>query len=330
MKAAVYEGPESIVMREVPVPEAKPGWALIKVSYCGICGTDLNIYAGSHPRAKPQLVVGHEFSGTIVTHRTLPAGTPVTVRPLLSCGTCEPCRSGNAHVCETLRLLGIDRAGGMAEYVLAPEDEVYPLPPGMSLRRAALIEPFAVAVHAVRESGFKPGDRVAVFGAGPIGLCTAIALQLYGASRVKVIEVQPFRKRLAESLGLEVVHPEANGPDDRPSDMVFDCAAHPSVAGQLVQAVKVRGRIILVGTYKYPAALDLQNITFKEVQVMGTRVYTRQDYDIAISLLNRQFDFERMITQEFPVESADEAFRLLASGGDSVKVMISLQEDGTK
>lgn len=330
MKAAVYEGPESIVTREIPVPEAKAGWALIKVSYCGICGTDLNIYAGSHPRAMPQLVVGHEFSGTIVAHSSLPAGTPVTVRPLLSCGTCEPCRSGNAHVCETLRLLGIDRAGGMAEYVLAPEDEVYPLPPEMSLRRAALIEPFAVAVHAVRESGFRPGDRVTVFGAGPIGLCTAVALKLYGAGRVKVVEVQPFRKRLAESLGLEVVHPAENGADDRPADIVFDCAAHPSVARQLVQAVKVRGRIILVGTYKYPAELDLQNITFKEVQLRGTRVYARNDYDIAISLLNRDFDFESIITQEFPVESADEAFRLLASGGDCVKVMISLQEAGSK
>lgn len=329
MKAAVYEGPESIVAREVPVPEARTGWALIKVSHCGICGTDLNIYAGSHPRAQPQLVVGHEFSGTIVHHRSLPAGTPVTVRPLLSCGTCEPCRSGNAHVCETLRLLGIDRAGGMAEYVLAPEDEVYPLPPDMPLRRAALIEPFAVAVHAVRESGFRPGDRAAVFGAGPIGLCTAIALKLYGASRVKVVEVQPFRKQLAESLGLEVVHPEENGADE-PSDIVFDCAAHPSVARQLVGIVKVKGRIILVGTYKYPAELDLQNITFKEVELRGTRVYTRKDYDIAISLMKQDFDFERLITHEFPVDAADEAFRLLASGGDCVKVMISMREDGSK
>lgn len=324
MKAAVYEGPQKVSMNELPLPEVKDGWALIKVKYCGICGTDLNIFSGNHPRAKGPLIIGHEFSGTIIDHPILKEGTPVTVRPLLFCGECEACQNGHTHVCKTLRLLGIDQAGGMAEYVLAPVEEIYPLPEKMSLKRGALIEPFAVAVHAVRESNFKPGDHVTVFGAGPIGLCTAVSLKLFGAQTISIVEVQPFRKQVAESLGFKVIDPTLSSENIPENDVVFDCAAHPSVAKQLVTVTKIKGQIVLVGTYKNPTELDMQNITFKEISVKGTRVYTKQDYEIATTLLATDFDFEKMITQEFSVESVNEAFQLLTTGGDSVKVLISL------
>ena len=320
MKAAVYEGANEIVMRHVPIPQVKEGWSLLKVNYCGICGTDMNIYAGSHPRAKNTLVIGHEFSGEVIEHPTLAAGTQVTALPLLSCGECEPCRSGNSHVCESLGLLGIDEAGGMAEYVLVPADDVYPLSEGMSLKTGALIEPFAVAVHAVRESDFNMGDSVTVFGAGPIGLCTAIVLKLSGTRDISVVEVNPFRKKLAEDLGFSVVESAVDIPS---SDMVFDCAAHPAVAAQLVKATKIKGQIVLVGTYKYPAELDLQNLTFKELSIKGTRVYTKKDYQTAISLLADDFNFEKMITQEFPVDRVNEAFEMIAANGDCVKILIS-------
>lgn len=324
MKAAVYEGPGKVKMRKVSVPEIKDGWALIKVKYCGICGTDLNIFAGSHPRAAEPLIIGHEFAGTIVHHPTLQEGTSVTVRPLLFCGKCEPCQTGNSHVCQTLGLLGIDQPGGMAEYVLAPADEVFTLPLGMPIKRGALIEPFAVAVHAVRESNFKPGDSVTVFGAGPIGLCTAVTLKLFGTKKITLVEVQPFRRELAVSLGFDVMDPtdiEVTIPEN---EVVFDCAAHPSVAKQLVKSTKVKGQIVLVGTYKFPTELDLQNITFKEISIIGTRVYTKKDYEIATLLLSSDFEFERLITQEFSINEVKEAFELLTSGGNSVKVLISI------
>ncbi|MCP8969671.1 zinc-dependent alcohol dehydrogenase [Ectobacillus ponti] len=324
MKAVIYEGTRQVATREVPLPKGKEGWSLIKVDFCGVCGTDLNIFAGSHPRAKEALIIGHEFAGTVVEHPDLPAGTAVTVRPLLFCGTCEPCQDGNSHVCESLGLLGIDRPGGMAEYVLAPADEVYPLPPGMSMKRGALIEPFAVAVHAVRESAFKPGDAVTVFGAGPIGLCVAVTLKLFGATDVAVVEVQPFRKEIAAALGFTVIDPSQPDAVIPQRPVVYDCAAHPSVAKQLVQVTAIKGQIVLVGTYKYPTELDLQNITFKELSVKGTRVYTRKDYEIAAALLSSDFEFERMITHEYPADQAAEAFELLAAGGDSVKVLITL------
>ncbi|MFB5195929.1 zinc-binding dehydrogenase [Neobacillus sp. KR4-4] len=321
MKAAVFEGPKKISMHHVPRPNVEPGWSLIKVNYCGICGTDMNIYAGSHPRAQTSLVVGHEFSGEVVEHPTLLPGTFVTALPLLSCGECESCKLGHSHVYESLRLLGIDEAGGMSEYVRVPADDVYPLPNGMSLKKGALVEPLAVAVHAVRESSFKPGDSATVFGAGPIGLFVAIVLRLFGSNNISIVEVNPFRKKLAEELGFKVSEDSINGPSN---DIVFDCAAHPKVAEQLVNATKIRGQIVLVGTYKYPAELDLQNITFKEISLKGTRVYTKKDYEIAISVLKQDVDFERIITQELSLEKVDHAFEMIAKNGDCVKILISI------
>ena len=118
MKSIIYSGAQDVRVEEKSLPEIAPGEVLIKVAYVGVCGSDMNIYQGVHPRAKAPLVMGHEFSGTIVAgHPTLPEGTPVTVYPLLSCGHCEPCRNGYAHVCNTLKLIGIDCDGAMAQYV---------------------------------------------------------------------------------------------------------------------------------------------------------------------------------------------------------------------
>jgi (R,R)-butanediol dehydrogenase / meso-butanediol dehydrogenase / diacetyl reductase len=321
MKAAVYEGPKKISMHHVPMPIVEPGWSLIKVNYCGICGTDLNIYAGSHPRAQKSLVVGHEFSGEVVIHPTLLPGTFVTALPLLSCGECESCKLGHSHVCESLGLLGIDVAGGMSEYVRVPADDVYPLPNGMSLKKGALVEPLAVAVHAVRESSFKSGDSATVFGAGPIGLLIALVLRLFGSYEVSIVEINPFRKKITEELGFKVSENSINIPSN---DIVFDCAAHPRVAKQLVKATKIRGQIVLVGTYKYPTELDLQNLTFKEISIKGTRVYTKKDYEIAISLLKQDVNFEKIITQELTLEKVDHAFEMIAKNGDCVKILISI------
>ena len=161
MKSIVYHSAQEITVEDQPMPEIAAGEVLIKVAYVGVCGSDMNIYQGVHPRAKAPLVMGHEFSGTIVAgHPTLAKGTPVTVYPLLSCGHCEPCLSGYAHVCDTLKLIGIDCDGGMAEYVKVPVDKVMPIPPTLSLKLGAFLEPVAVGVHAVRRSGYKPGDRV--------------------------------------------------------------------------------------------------------------------------------------------------------------------------
>ena len=238
MKSIVYNNPQEIVVADKPVPKIADDEALIKVSYVGICGTDMNIYQGFHPRAKAPLIMGHELAGTIVKGiRSCPRVRPSPIYPLLSCGHCEPCRNGYPHVCNTLRLIGIDCDGGMAEYVKAPIAKIMKIPPTLSMKSGAFIEPIAVGVHAVRRSGYMAGDTAVVFGAGPIGMCVALSLKYFGAGEVIVVEFNPYRIGVAKKLGFTVIDGAREDvgarvkelTDGRNADLDFDCAAHPSV-----------------------------------------------------------------------------------------------------
>jgi (R,R)-butanediol dehydrogenase/meso-butanediol dehydrogenase/diacetyl reductase len=320
MAALVWAGGHQVTVAERPRPVAGDGWVLVDVAYCGLCGTDLHICAGEHPRARPGIVLGHEFSGRL--HRDaggLAAGTKVVVDPLLPCGSCRPCRGGRPHTCASLRLLGIDLPGGAAEQVAVPADRVIAVPDGADLRRLAFAEPLAVAVRAVRRSGLALGEEVGVAGAGPIGLAVAACARLAGAGRVVVAEPVPGRRRLAAALGFEAAESLAGGGE---ADVVFDAAAHPAVAAGLADAVTPGGRVVLVGVYGAPAPLDLRALTFKEVTVLGTRVYSRDDIRVATAMVaDGRFDPAPLITRSTPLAEAASAVDDLRAGRE-VKVLL--------
>ena len=333
MKSIVYSGAQDVRVEEKSLPEIAPGEVLIKVAYVGVCGSDMNIYQGVHPRAKAPLVMGHEFSGTIVAgHPSLPKGTPVTVYPLLSCGHCEPCLNGYAHVCNTLKLIGIDCDGAMAEYVKVPADKVMALPKTLSLKLGAFLEPLAVGVHAVRRSGYRPGDRAVVFGAGPIGLCVASCLKYFGA-QVIVVEANPYRLGVAKKLGCTTIDAANESISDKVreytaglnADFAFDCAAHPSVQTHLMDVLKVQGTAVIVGSYKKPPEVDLLKVEFKELSMIGIRVYERRDFEIATEMLQSgAIDFELMLSESLP-EQAPEVFQGLLKGGNTIKMLFKMQ-----
>ena len=333
MKSIIYKGAGEVVSEEKAVPAPGAGEVLIKVAYAGICGSDMFIYQGTHPRAQAPLVMGHEFSGVIEAgHPTLAKGTPVTVYPLLSCGQCEPCKNGTPHVCNTLKLIGIDCDGGMAEYVKVPADKVVEIPAGLNLKLGAFIEPVAVGVHAVRRSGYKPGDTAVVYGAGPIGLCVAACLSYFGASRVLVIEANPYRLEIARKLGFTPIdaahddiaaHVKAHT-GGLNADYAFDCAAHPSVQNTLMDVIKVRGTAVVVGSYKKPPEVDLLKVEFKELTLIGIRVYERRDFDIAARILaSGTIDFEQILTVSAP-EQAPQVFQDLLKGTNAIKMLFKL------
>ena len=333
MKSIVYRSAQEITVEDKAMPEIAAGEVLIKVAYVGVCGSDMNIYQGVHPRAKAPLVMGHEFSGTIVAgHPTLAKGTPVTVYPLLSCGHCEPCQNGYAHVCNTLKLIGIDCDGGMAEYVKVPADKVMAIPTTLSLKLGAFLEPVAVGVHAVRRSGYKPGDRVVVFGAGPIGLCVASCLKYFGAGQVIVVEANPYRLEVAAKLGFTTIN--AASDDVRAkvreytagvnADFAFDCAAHPSVQTLLMDVIRVQGTAVIVGSYKKPPEVDLLKVEFKELTVIGIRVYERRDFEIATQILESgTIDFDLMLSESAP-DAAPGVFQDLLKGGKTIKMLFKM------
>jgi len=319
MQALVWAGGAGVAVEERPRPDAGDGQVLVDVAYCGLCGTDLHICAGEHPRARPGIVLGHEISGRLHTGAAgLAVGTKVVVDPLLPCGACRPCRGGRPHTCANLRLLGIDVAGGAAQQVAVPADRVVPVPGDADLRRLAFAEPLAVAVRAVRRSGLAIGEEVTVAGAGPIGLAVAACARLAGAGRVLVAEPVPGRRRLAADLGFEV----AETLDGTQADVVFDAAAHPAVAAGLAGAVAVGGRAVLVGVYGRPAPLDLRTLTFKEVTLLGTRVYSRDDLRVATAMVaGGRFDPDPLITRTVPLAQAPAALDDLRAGRE-VKLLV--------
>ncbi|GBU09282.1 alcohol dehydrogenase [Gammaproteobacteria bacterium] len=332
MKAIVYHGKENIKLETVPSlleSAINSDEVLIKVAYAGICGSDLNIYAGVHPRAKAPLIMGHEFSGVIeIGNNHFAKGAPVTVRPLIMCGSCLACNSGFPHVCQSLKLYGIDVNGGMAQYVKVSADKIHVLPASLSLKLGAFVEPLAVGVHAVKRAGFKAGASTVVFGAGTIGLCVASVLKIGKASQIIVVEVNAFRRNFAKNLGFTVIDPSTQSVIDEIGaltqghgvDIAFDCAAHPSVAAILTKVVRVQGTLEIVGSYKFPPEFPLLDVEFKELTVIGTRVYTSEDFEEAITLITQDFPFESLITVLAP-DAAQQGFERALSGKDSIKVM---------
>src|SRR5450759_4496241 len=317
MVAARWTAADEVRVADVPVPEVPAGWALVKVAYNGICGTDLSIVHGKHPRAKAPLVMGHEISGW--------------VEPLISCGKCKACRNGNSHVCRRLGLYGIDTDGGMAEYVALPPEVLHPVPDGVDPRMAALAEPLAVAVHAVARSGMERGDVVAVYGAGPIGVLTALVARREGASEVVSTEPSGWRREVAGRLGFTVVpdgvsiaetlEPLTGGEG---ADTTFDSAGHPSVAAELAEVTRVHGRIVIVGVYKEPTALDLQAICFKEQSLVGVRVYTSADVTRAIELIAADaLNLSAFPTKAFDLADTGAAFAAATRGQDCLKVLVT-------
>ena len=332
MGAIIYQAANQVEIKDFPKPELKEGWALIKVRFAGICGTDLNILAGTHPRAKGPLVMGHEAVGILESDNVpgIPKGSRVTFSPLLSCGKCTPCKTGDSHVCNTLRLLGIDADGAFAPYIQVPAENVILIEGDVSDKLATLAEPVAVAVHALRDTHFAPGDNALIFGCGPIGLCLAITLREFGATRVLLMETDPTRSALAESMGFEVADPtgldvaqyckDQTGGDG--FDWVYDCAGVQPVADLLLDAVKVRGHIVVVAAYKKPASLPLIKGMFKEVSMSFVRVYRLKDFAVAVKLIANCPDFEKLITHVLSPDSAKEGFDLLNTPGTgAVKIL---------
>jgi (R,R)-butanediol dehydrogenase/meso-butanediol dehydrogenase/diacetyl reductase len=331
MLAAQYLGPDRIEAEEVAVPMIGDEEALLQVEACGFCGSDINIIAGTHPRAKAPLTVGHELSGRIVQIKsassTLAIGDRVAVYPLISCGRCYACTHGNAHVCRELRLFGFDVDGGMAEYVKLPVASLMKLPAEMSAAIGALIEPLAVAVHGVARTSLEGVNLAVVLGAGPIGLLTALVAQARGVPNVLVSDVLPARLKLAESLGLRSIHAggelraevlrlsDANG-----ADVLFECAGHPSSAREMTSLVRSRGVIVNLGVFKKPVEVDMQALNFKELDIIGSRVYERKDFQAAIDLA-MQLPLKRIVSHTFSLEDVTLAFEQFRSG-DVCKVLI--------
>jgi 2-desacetyl-2-hydroxyethyl bacteriochlorophyllide A dehydrogenase len=319
--ALVWVGGTVVAVRPVPVPESRPGWVPVDVAYAGICGSDLHIADGEHVRAQPGITLGHEFVGHLAEpYEDLPAGQPVFVNPTVHCGVCDACLTGRTNVCRTLTLVGIDYPGAIAPRTVVPGYGIYPLPTDVDLVAAALIEPLAVAVRAVRRSGLALGNRAHVLGGGPIGCLVSLVAIAAGAT-VTMSEPSESRRKSAADLGLTVVEsPEDLG---NAADVVFDASGHSSVAAELLRWLRVAGTAVIVGAYRPGLhGVDLLSVMFAETTIIGTRIYQRSDIEAAIELVTTgRFDAHRLISKVFPLSEAVAAIDSLRRG-EGMKLLI--------
>ena len=336
MKALVWIDINKIEIRDVPLPEPKENEAIIKVGCTGICGSDLTIISGKHPRARKPLVLGHEFMGTVFSFakgasKGFSIGQRVVVEPLLSCKVCKQCKSGNEHVCKNLKLIGVETDGGFAEYVRVPIDKIYAIYNSVTDEEAAVIEPLAVAVHAVNYAKLKKDDTIAIIGAGPIGLLIAQVVSARGFSKIWICEVNPSRLKLAQNMGFEVIDTKKyelldrilTFTDGEGVNVTFDAAGVPFSCSNIILMTSIKGRIVMVAIHKKPCEIMFQQLSYREQVIVGTRIYAKGDFQEAISLVeDKKVDLKKIITHTFSMENAVKAFRIAKDPTESCKIVI--------
>jgi 2-desacetyl-2-hydroxyethyl bacteriochlorophyllide A dehydrogenase len=321
------------VLEREPRPPAEDE-VEIAVAYTGICGTDLHIFHGAmDTRVTVPAVLGHEMSGTISALggavEGWAVGDPVTVMPLDWCGRCPACLAGNSHVCHNLDFLGIDSPGSMQGRWTVPARTLVALPPHMSLEAAALAEPAAVAVHDVRRAGLLPGERALVVGGGPIGLLIALVARAGGAD-VLVLEPSPERRALAEGMGLRTFDPTAGDvtsaveewTDGAGVPVGFEVSGAVAGLATAVGSMAVRGRLVVVAIHATPPPVDLFRMFWRELTLIGARVYERSDFEEAVRLLaGGDVPAGALITRVDPLADVASAFAALEAG-EAMKLLI--------
>lgn len=330
---------------ETPVPKMGPRDVLIAVSHAGICGTDRHIYEWdewSQGRIPLGITTGHEFVGLVVD-----AGSAVTrVRPgirasaegHIGCGYCEPCRTGNGHICEKVDIIGIDRDGCFAQYLVVPEENVWPVHPSIPDHVAAILDPLGNAVHTVMTAGVS-GRSVLITGVGIIGLMAVTIARAAGAGRILVTDVDPRRIELARELGADdgwlATDPDwpkaaRRATHNQGPQVVLEMSGHPKAIWDAFSVLRNGGTAALLGLASKPVALDLPNhIIFKGATVLGIngrRMYQTW-YQMESLLLSGRIRLEPIITHRIELQDFEKGFRAMQSG-DAIKVVMTVPQKG--
>jgi threonine dehydrogenase-like Zn-dependent dehydrogenase len=328
-RMALLEAPQRFSIEQARSAEPRGDEIAVRVLECGICGSDLKMWAGTHAFLRPPLVMGHEIYGLVAQSGAaseLEVGTPVVVFPPVGCGRCLHCSSGKAQLCEEMEFFGGQRPGGLADTVTVPAANTLPIPPAVPEALRVLVEPLSVAVHAVARGVPTPDERAVVLGAGAIGLLTALVLRDRGLADILVFDPVPERRLLAQRLGFATADPDAESIPDavkrlvRPegADCVFDCAGVGSgLLGHALAATRKGGRTIVVGNA--PPVLEVDGLELQrgERSLIGVLMYDIEDFRTAMELLGGPtfagLDPDDLIVR-YALDQIDDAFRDAKSG----------------
>ena len=331
MAALVYEGPKQMTMREVPIPTIQSDEVLVKVAYSGICGSELSGYEGKNSLRKPPLIMGHEFSGTVVEigeqagveRPDITPGTLITANPLIWCGTCRYCLSGHHYLCPKRKLLSASLPGSNAEFVAVRAEAILVLPDDLPLTTASLTEPAACALHAVEMASPRFGETALVAGAGPIGLLIIQALTARGVKEIYCADLNLERLAVAEAIGATSVKLDAESLRSS-VDIAFDAVGISSVRQACVASVRPGGRVIWVGLHEAESPLPINDMIRREIASFGSFAYSPLDFRGALdALIKERFYLKDTWTRIEPLANGAACFEELLHGSSFAKIWLT-------
>jgi L-iditol 2-dehydrogenase len=338
MKAVYLEANKQTAVREIERPKVAPDEVLIRVRATGICGSDLHAFRGSHAFRKPPVILGHELAGNVVEIgskvQEIKVGDRVTVMPQVGCGKCWHCSEGSSNICPESRVPGVGGwVGTFVEYFNAPERVVVKLPDNVTYEQGALTEPLAVAVHALNKISPCNRNSLVILGSGTIGLLMAAIAPSFGFRKVLATDALDYNLKIAASVGVaktvnvlteDLTAAVAETFGGNKADAAVIAAGAPDIIDQAIESVRPKGEIIYLSMITKPMTANSYPIVFWEMDVKGSRTYTLGDFRQAVALLAAgEIDFQRFITQRYPLEEAQIGLELLdRKKEDSVKVML--------
>ena len=340
----VMTAPRQIIFREVPIPVPAPHEVLVKIMRIGVCGSDIHVYHGKHPFTKYPITQGHEVSGRIeqlgADVKGLRVGQKVTIEPQVFCGRCHPCTHGKYNLCEELKVMGFQTTGTASEYFAVDASKITPLPDAMTYDEGAMIEPLAVTVHAVRRMGSVEGLKVAVLGAGPIGILLAQSAKAMGAAETLITDVSDYRLALAKQVGVDhcvntarqdfdEAMVSAFGPDK--ADVIYDCAGNDITINQAIRCARKGSTIILVAVFADLAKADLAVLNDHELDLNTSMMYRHEDYEEAIRLVDEgKIQLKPLMSRHFAFKDYLAAYQYIDDNRETtMKVLIDIDAEET-
>jgi len=338
MITSLYNGEKKFDIQPNQTPDPSEGEVQIKVAFSGVCGTDMHIFHGMMDKRVPTpMTIGHEMSGTISKIAEgvngYDIGDKVVVRPLDNRAE-KDSDKGYSHICKDLKFIGIDSPGSMQSLWNVPAFTLHKLPAHTDLKLAALVEPLAVGCHDVKMSGLTKEEVAVVLGGGPIGLLVALVARNTGA-KVFISEVNPVRLDLAKELGFDTLNPleedvvaridkETNG---RLADVVFEVAGVQATVDLMPMIAGIRGRIVMVAIHGEPRPVNLFQFFWKELKLIGARVYEEDDFDKAIELVSDGLlPLDKLITRVANLSDIQSVFEGIDNNPNGMKVLMDCQK----
>ncbi|WP_330948666.1 2,3-butanediol dehydrogenase [Virgibacillus sp. MG-45] len=348
MKAAVWYGKYDVRVESTHEPVVEPGKVKVKVEWAGICGSDLHAYHGAgvqqnepHPVSGEMapLTLGHEFAGVITEVgegvSDFVVGDRVAIEPLIYCGECEYCKENHYNKCNSVGFIGLNANGGFAEYVVLMPNMLHKLPEKVSLEEGALVEPTAVALHAVKQSKLKVGDKVAVFGVGLIGLLTIMAAKAAGATDIFAVDMSPERLLKAQEVGathtinpaeenaVETILKLSNGG----VDVAYEAAGVEITLGNALSSVKKGGEIMVLSIIPEPVKVDILQLTFKEANITSTLAYRSIFPEVIALIASGVLDVKKVVTKKITLDQiVEDGLKLLDSDKSQAKILVKVQQ----